>query len=71
MHGIKGECEAWPVQESLQSIKVKDGAHQLQVIFHWVYHLNSTELVWEIIAMQCDVAQFAKLVQATDAQQIQ
>ena len=34
MHGVKGESEVWLMQQSLQSIKVKDGAQQLQIILH-------------------------------------
>lgn len=41
MHGVKCEGEVWLVQQSLECIKVKDGAQQLQVVLHRVYHLQA------------------------------
>lgn len=40
MHSIKGELEVGLVQQRLEAIKVKDGTQQLQVVLHWIYHLQ-------------------------------
>ena len=39
VHGIEGEPEVGLVQQRLKAVKVKDGAQQLQIILHGIYHL--------------------------------